>query len=290
VKLFDIGSTEELARLLLVHPSELEQVVFSRGKLYRSQRIRKASGALRILHVPQGQLKLLQQKINQHILGTVEPLRCVHGGVRGRSVITNARPHVRKAIVFSVDVKDFFPSVSSKMIRVIFEALGFRGEAADLLVQATTWDGHLPQGAPTSSAIANLSMIRVDVRLEGLAVIHRFDYTRYVDDLTFSGPERLKKFRGLIQRIVEEEGFNVNPDKIRTMHSGVCQVVTKIVVNTKLNLSREDRKQIRQNALQRAAVPRRTGNDDSSLRGQLSWLHSVNPALGVKIRHLAQLP
>jgi len=132
-------------------------------------------------------------------------------------------------------------------------------------------------------------MTRVDVRLEGLAATQGFDYTRYVDDLTISGPERLKKFRGLIQTIVEEEGFRVNPDKILTMHSGERQVVTKIVVNTKLNLPREDRKQLRLKALQHAAAPRRTRSDGESLRGQLSWLHSVNPLLATKIRCLAQV-
>lgn len=290
MKLFDISGRDELAKLLLVHPLELESVNFNRGKLYRSHRIRKANGTPRVLHVPQGPLKLLQQKINQHILGAVKPLRCVHGGVKGRSVITNAEPHVGKKIVFCVDIKDFFPSVCPKIARAIFEALGFREEAADLLVNSTTWDGQLPQGAQTSSAIANLSMTRVDVRLERLAATQGFDYTRYVDDLTISGPERLKKFRRLIQRIVEEEGFRVNPDKIRVMHSGMRQVVTKIVVNTKLNLAREDRKQIRQKALQRAVGPRRTKNCDYSLLGQLSWLHSVNPTLGMKIRYLAQVP
>jgi retron-type reverse transcriptase len=209
--------------------------------------------------------------------------------VKGRSVITNAQRHVGKAFVFSVDIKDFFPSVGPQMVLAIFEALGFRGEAANLLVQATTWDGQLPQGAPTSSAIANLSMTRVDVRLEGLASKHGFDYTRYVDDLTFSGPERLKKFRGLIQKIVEEEGFIVNPRKILTMHSGMRQVVTKIVVNTKLNLTREDRKEIRRSALQSADLPRQVRNNDNALRGRLSWVYSVNPTLGMKIRNLAQI-
>ena len=125
--------------------------------------------------------------------------------------------------------------------------------------------------------------------IEGLAVTQGFDYTRYVDDLTFSGPERLKRFRGLIQRIVEEEGFRVNPDKILTMHAGMRQGVTKIVVNTKLNLTREDRKQIRQSALERAALPKKIRND-SSLLGQLSWVQSVNPVLGLKIRQLAHVP
>ena len=289
MKLFNISSKEELAKLLLVHPLELVAVSFNRGTLYRSQRFRKANGAVRIIHVPQGPLKLLQQKINHHILDSVKHLRCVHGGVKGRSVITNARPHVGKAIVFSIDIKDFFPSVGKRAVLAIFEALGFRGEAANLLLQSTTWDGQLPQGAPTSSSLANLSMTRVDVRLDGLAAKHRLDYTRYVDDLTFSGPARLCKLRGLIQRIVEEEGFRLNPDKIQTMHSGMRQVVTNIVVNRKLNLIREDRKQIRRSALQLATMPKEARKKDNSVRGQLSWLHSVNPTLGTKIRRLARV-
>lgn len=287
MKLFNISSKEELAKLLLVHPLEIVAVSFNRGTLYRSHRIRKANGTVRILHAPQGPLKLLQQKINHHILDAVQHLRCVHGGVKGRSVITNARRHVGKAIVFSIDIKDFFPSVGTQAVLAIFEALGFRGEAANLL-QATTWDGQLPQGAPTSSSLANLSMTRVDVRLDGLAAKHRLDYTRYVDDLTFSGPARLCKLRGLIQRIVEEEGFRLNPDKIQTMHAGMRQVVTNIVVNKKLNLIREDRKEIRRSALRLATLPREERKKDHSVRGQLSWLHSVNPTLGTRMRRLAQ--
>jgi RNA-directed DNA polymerase len=287
VRLFDIGSAEELAKLLLVHPIELREVSVGRSRFYRTHRIRKANGSFRTLNVPQGPLKLLQQKINRHILDRVEPLRCVHGGVKGRSVITNAQRHVGKAVVFTIDIKDFFPSIGPRIVLAIFEGLGIRGEAANLLVQATTWDGQLPQGAPSSSAIANLSMTRVDVRLEGLATRHLLDYTRYVDDLAFSGPERLKKFRKIIERIVEEEGFTVNPDKILTMHSGMRQVVTKIVVNSKLNLTRESRKEIRRSALQFAAMPRTVRDNDCSLRGQLSWITSVNPAFGAKVQQIA---
>ena len=272
-----------------MQPHELQELRKCRGAMYRSHQMRKSNGTLRTLHVPHGELKLLQQKINRQILGKVVLLRCVHGGVKGRSVITNAQRHVGKAFVFSVDIKDFFPSVRPEMVLSVFEALGFRGDAANLLVQVTTWDGQLPQGVPTSSAIANLSMTRVDIRLEGLALRHGLDYTRYVDDLTFSGPERLQKFRKLIQRIVEEEGFIVNPDKMFTMHSGMRQVVTKIVVNTKLNLAREDRKEIRRSALQNAGLPRQVRDNDYALRGRLSWAYSVNRTLGIKIRNLARV-
>ena len=177
MKLFDINSCQELAKLLLIHPQELDEVTFNRGKLYRSRRVRKANGKIRILHLPERKLKLLQQKICRHILSTIVPLRCVHGGVRGRSVVTNAQRHIGKAIVFCIDVQDFFPSVSLQTVQAVFEALGFRTEALNLLVRATTWDGQLPQGAPTSSAVANLSMTRIDIRLEGLANKNGFDYT-----------------------------------------------------------------------------------------------------------------
>jgi RNA-directed DNA polymerase len=287
VSLFDIDSVAKLAGLLSVQPSELELASLNRGKLYRSYRIRKANGTFRTLHDPHGNLKTLQQKINRQILGVVKPLMCSHGSVQGRSAITNAKPHVGKTVVFSLDIQDFFPSISPPRVRAIFEALGFRGEAVNCLVKATTWDNQLPQGAPTSPSLANLSMIKVDVRLEGLAAKHGFEYTRYVDDLTFSGPERLMKFRNLIQRVVLEEGFTVNPAKVHTMHSGMRQVVTKLVVNTKLNLTRERRNEIRQSALQCAATDI---EEVSALQGKLSWLCSVNPSLGLKIRQIAQIP
>jgi len=287
VKRFEISTVDELARLLLIHPAELEMAIFNRGKLYRSHKVRKPSGKFRVLHEPQGPLKLLQQKIKRHILDRAELGECVHGGVRGRSVVTNASPHVGKAIVFCLDIKDFFPSVHTEAVRSIFESLGFSSDAAKLLTQATTWDSQLPQGTPTSQALANLSLTKVDARLEGLATSQGFDYTRFVDDLAFSGPERLKKFRALIQRIVTEAGFQVNPDKVFTMHSGIRQVVTKIVVNRKINLAREKRKQIRGMVLQPLSLHGDTGINE--LRGQLSWLSSVNPTLGDKFRRMAQI-
>ena len=283
MKSFDIETLADLAKLLLVHPQELADVSFNRGKYYRVQRIPKTNGTFRTLLVPQDKLKLLQQKIDRHILRRFALRTCVHDAVTGRSVLTNAKAHVGKDIVFSIDIKDFFPSVNPTTVRAIFEALGFRGEAANQLIKATTFDGQLPQGAPSSSSLANISMTRVDVRLEGLASKNGFAYTRYIDDLTFSGPNRLKKFRRLIQRIVEEEGFSVNSDKIVTMHAGMRQVVTKLVVNQKINLAREEREKIRKSALQ--AIDESDSNNPG-LNGRIVWLSSVNLQLGSKIQNL----
>jgi RNA-directed DNA polymerase len=281
---FDIRTKLELAKLLRVGAFEIDSVIEKRGHYYRPAKLPKTDGSYRMLNVPCGPLKLLQQKIKRHILDSITLFDCVHGGVLGRSVVTNARPHTKKQVVFTLDLKDFFPSVSPGTVQKIFAALGFSAQTADLLVRITTWDQQLPQGAPTSPGLANLSMMRVDVRLSTLAKKRGFTYTRYVDDLAFSGNERLMDFRRLIQRIVEDEGFSVNPAKICTMHAGMRQTVAKVVVNKKPNLPREKRRSIRQQVLTFASTPVRFRNNSNEVRGQLSWLSSVNPQLGFQLR------
>src|ERR1700743_425461 len=183
MKPFDIASIEDLDKLLRVHPHEITSVCHDRDRLYSTFRKRKGTGGVRTLNVPHGKLKLLQEKIHTHIFGVVKPLNCVHGGVAGRSAITNARQHLRKELVFCLDIADFFPSIDANRVQCVFEALGFRGEAAQILVRVTVWENQLPQGAPTSSGLANFAMTRVDARLQRLAFAHRLTYTRYVDDL-----------------------------------------------------------------------------------------------------------
>lgn len=279
---FDVQDNGSLARLLAVAPFEIEEVLANRSKYYRVFRHRKPDGRHRLIYNPEAPLKLLQQKVRTHILDLVPLPGCVHGGVRGRSVVTNARPHVRKQIVFCVDVRDFYPSVRSSTIFTIFTALGFGSAAADVLTNITTWDDHIPQGVSTSTALANLAMTRVDVRIQILANKNGFAYTRYIDDLTLSGTNRLLTFRPLIQRIIKEEGFAINPNKVATMHSGMRQVVAGIVVNRKLNVAREDRHTIRQ-ALRLLRSARSEMSVDQ-IRGKISWVSQVNPGLGA---HLA---
>jgi len=177
MKPFDIASIDDLAKLLRVHPHEIASVCHDRDRLYSTFRKRKGTSGIRTLNVPQGRLKLLQEKIHSHIFGVVKPLSCVHGGVARRSAITNARQHIKKEVVFCLDIADFFPSIDAKRVECIFGALGFRGEATRTLVRLTVWENQLPQGAPTSSGLANLAMTRIDARLQCLAFAHRITYT-----------------------------------------------------------------------------------------------------------------
>jgi RNA-directed DNA polymerase len=290
VKIFDVRTPADLAKLLTVAPFEIDAVIFNRARHYRVHSIAKPNGNPRLLHVPEGPLKLLQRKVKSYVLDRVPLCECVHGGIRGRSIKTNAREHVGKEVVFGLDVQDFFPSVNTRTVQIIFEALGFQREPAALLTQITTWNQQLPQGAPTSSSLANLSMTRVDVRLEKLARCHGFAYTRYVDDLTVSGGKRLLDFKKLIVRIVEDEGFRINPFKLRTMLSGERQVVTGLVVNAKLNIPREKRNLIRKNVLAfvRQGGPERVAARDA-IRGQLSWVSSVNAVLAQRLLKRGQI-
>lgn len=286
--LFEITDKVQLAKLLAVAPQEIDYVLRNPRRYYKPARVPKRDGSVRMLLVPRGKLRLLQDKIKRHILDKFENLECVHGGVKRRSVVSNALPHVKKSVVFSVDLKDFFPHVTPDRVFRIFRGLGFAEECAKLLMKATTWEHQLPQGAPTSTALANVSLIRADFRLQRLARKYDFSYTRYVDDLTISGGSRLLNFRKLIPRIIESEGFTVKPQKTATMQMGERQVVTRLVVNTKLNMPREWRKGVRAQVFGRLRGEE-VGVSLNSIRGQVNWLCYLNRGAGENLRGHARL-
>jgi RNA-directed DNA polymerase len=281
---FRVSTIAELAKLLGSIARELNEVVENRQRCYRTIKLAKPNGGSRILRIPDDRLKVMQNKIKHLILDRVPLLDCVHGGVKGRSAFTNAKPHVGKAVVFTMDIQDFFPSVGRNMVTTIYEFLGFDSEALAMLVDATTLDNQLPQGTPSSCGLANLAMYRVDMRLSRMAQQQGFAYTRYIDDLALSGNRRLLDFRGMAQRIVQEQGFTINPTKIKTMPASGRQIVTKIVVNQKPNLPRERCIAIRLQVAKAASSYARPSTELDRVRGQLSWLSSVNPGKALRLR------
>lgn len=278
----EITGKAELAKVLAVGPGEIDYVLSRLARYYRPQRLRKSDGNFRTLLVPQGKLKTLQTKVKEHVLDKLPWLACVHGGIKRRSIFSNARPHVDKTLVFSLDVQDFFPHVGPDRVFNIFVGLGFGDEASRILTSITTWRYQLPQGSPTSTGIANLSLVIVDSRIQRLASLHGFAYTRFVDDLTLSEDWRLLKFRNLIQRIIESEGFRVKPQKTLTMDRGTRQTVTKLVVNAKINICSERRDGLRKDVFGFL----RTQGDSAltpSLLGRIHWLRYINPEVGERL-------
>lgn len=275
-----ISDLSDLAKFLHVGPRELNYLLCRLDRQYSHRTRRKPDGSKRDLFVPSDKLKLLQRKINEHVLSRAPLLSCVFGGVRRKSVVDNASVHCGKEVVFKMDLQQCFPSVGCARVRAVFQSLGFRPEIVAVLTKLTTWRDELPQGVPTSTALANLALTRVDGRITVLQAHHDFDYTRWVDDLTFSGDHRLKRLRNLLRRIVEDEGFRVKEEKTKTMLHHEPQLVTNLVVNEKVNLPRPNRAAIKKEVIQAVAGGQAF---NPRLAGKVHWYRSVNVDAGNRL-------
>ncbi len=246
--------------------------------------IPKPNGTQRWIEEPRPLLKKVQRRILAGILNRVPPHPAAFGFVTGRSAAMAAAKHCGEAMVLTFDIENFFPGIPFSRVYALFRAVGFpRATAMPLTQICTAWGPrhhrHLPQGAPTSPALANLAVFRLDARLTGLA--RRFDatYTRYADDLTFSGDRHIAALLPIVPQILHAEGFTPNPAKTRAQPAHRNQTVTGITVNQHLNLNRAayDRLKAQVHHLT-------TGRTNATpallahLRGRLDWLSQLNPA------------
>jgi RNA-directed DNA polymerase len=215
------------------------------GRFYSSFRIAKRDGGSRLVQAPSPELKQIQHWVQGHITSRLAVHEAAHGFVRGRSIITNAQPHLAAAVILKLDIRDFFGSVRRDVVFRTFHAVGYSKKVSHLLTDLATLDGRLPQGAPTSPQLANVAAHRLDVRLSGYARKNGITYTRYADDLTFSGAFTPVEQRA-IEHIMRGEGFSPNEKKLRYLLPENRQSVTGIVVNEKLNWPRSRRRWLRQ--------------------------------------------
>jgi hypothetical protein len=293
-------------------------------RTYRYRWIPRRDGPLRLLEIPKAVLKQTQRKILAEILNLVPVHQAVHGFRVGRSIVTNAQIHCGKATVLRFDLTDFLPSVSSARVFRIFRTLGYpvvvarllmglcttrlpadvwnarpgAGEGSDYSARQRLVNRHLPQGAPTSPALANLAANRLDRRLAGLAATAGVTYTRYVDDLTFSGGFELarsrKRFETYVAIITHEEGFALNHRKTRLMRAGVRQHVVGVVVNVRPNITRAefDRiKAILTNRIRDGPESQNRGqliDFRAHLAGTVAHVAAIHPARGDKLWNLFQ--
>ena len=280
---------------------------------YRQRLCPKPSGGLRLLEIPKAGLKQVQRRLLDGLLAPVPAHEAAHGYVAGRSALTHAAAHTGRAVLLRFDLQDFFNSIPAARIHALWRTLGYPVGIARLLTALCTTrtpaavrerlmdDGgldrlgalrlaerHLPQGAPTSPALANLCCFRLDLRLAGLA--QRFDahYTRYADDLVFSGPAALRgDARALgawVGAIAEAEGFRLQARKTACVPSHRQQRVTGIVVNQRPNPPRDAFDRLKAQLHRCATRGVRPDDDPAALRGQVGWVAQLNPARGAKLQ------
>jgi len=268
--------------------------------------IPKRNGRRRIIMAPKTRLKAIQRQLNEQLVSRLPVSEHAHGFRRGRSVRTGAEPHVGRGVLLKMDLKDFFPSVTYGRVRGLLIAGGYGYPIAatlavlmteserqpvqleDRLVHVPVGQRYCIQGAPTSPGLCNAICLRMDRRLAGLARKYGWSYTRYADDMTFSGDsdESLCDIRRLARHICRDEGFEVHPDKTRVMRRGRRQTVTGVTVNDVAGLSRRERRQLRAviHRLNNPSADRPATMSETQLRGQLAWLNMLNPEQAEQLR------
>jgi RNA-directed DNA polymerase len=215
-------------------------------RFYRQFVVRKRSGGQREINEPLPSLKQIQRWILDRILYAEPVSKYAKGFVPKRSIKENARFHRKQPYLLSLDIKDFFPSIKRPRVFGIFRAFGYSQEVANILARLCTREECLPQGAPTSPALSNLFARRLDRKLGGLAKKIKARYTRYADDLTFSGSFSPGKVIKVVREVLAEEKLSLNEAKTRLMEPHQRQEVTGIVVNQRLRAARDLRRGLRQ--------------------------------------------
>lgn len=241
----DIQKPEHLARQLGMPMRALEFYMKNSEQQHYEKREQKKSGGIRLIEPPFENRKALQRAINKVLKRVILP-DFFHGSVPGKTHITNAAPHCGKPLVQKFDLRNFFPSVTSKMVERMFrEQLRCSPDVARILTRLTTFRGHVPQGSPTSSLVACLVLVPAACRMKALADKHGWDFTVYVDDLTFSGPLWLENFKSLLVGIAESHGFSVNHEKSIPLPATMEQTVTGTSVNRAVpGITRENRDEL----------------------------------------------
>ncbi|PPB49134.1 RNA-directed DNA polymerase [Arthrobacter pityocampae] len=276
--------------------------------------------APRLLEIPGIRLRTVQRRVLDHLLAPIPLHEAAHGFVPGRSARTGAALHTGADVVIALDLVSFFARVPPGRVFGVFRQAGFPEATAHALTGLCTHEvpdavlrampdggsaedrfalaralrtAHLPQGAPSSPALANLAVRRLDARLSGWAAAAGGSYTRYADDLAFSGPADLARradafVRG-VERIVVAEGHTVNRRKTRVRGAAVRQTVTGVVVNARTNVARTDYdalKAILHNCRVHGPESQRRGQADfrAHLAGRISWVESLNPQRGRRLR------
>ena len=220
---------------------------------YKSFYIPKKSGGVRKISAPTSMLKSFLTYTNKLLQAFYEAPEYITGFVPGKSVVDNAEIHIGKNYVFNTDLKDFFPSISKSRVWATLKhpPFNFNDTIADAIAGLCCTEMKiegkkcwaLPQGSPCSPIITNIVCKTLDRRLYGLAKKFKLRYSRYADDITFSGNKNVFKkvgtFQQELERIINTQHFTINDKKTRLQKKSQRQEVTGLVVSDRVNVTKE---------------------------------------------------
>ena len=278
------------AALLGVEVNRLEEILNNVSGHYQEFWMRKRSRGYRMISAPDKDLQSIQTTINSRILSSVTMIHPAAVGFRsGHSVVDNASPHLGKRYILKMDIHDFFGSIRSPRVRQTFKKIGYPENVSKVLGALCCLHRHLPQGAPTSPALSNIVGYEMDRKLAALAAEYGLTYTRYADDLTFSGDVFPKEqIIPQVKRIIRDEKFEPNHKKTHFMNQSSRKIITGVSVasGVKLTIPKSKKREIRKNVYfiltkGLAEHQRRIGSHDPAylkrLIGMLCYWRAIEP-------------
>lgn len=278
-----------LERDLAIPAKTLYAVSNSLGKHYRRKRLPKKGGGCRVLSIPDAVLKRIQRRIADVLLIHMPVSRYARAYRPGSGTLKNAQPHVGKPVLLKLDILHFFDSIRySDVKEKVFPGEIYGENIRTLLAMLCYYQDALPQGAPSSPAITNILMFDFDELVGTWCRERGIAYTRYCDDMTFSGQFDPEQTICFVRGALKERGFLLNGRKTRIQRAGQRQAVTGIIVNEKPAVPREYREKLRQELYycRRFGVAehlRRTGREiperEYALRllGQTQYVLQISP-------------
>lgn len=288
-----IFDNKHLALLLGITPIDLGKLIYSIDDYcYHEVKIPKKSGGVRTLDIPSVDLKYIQRWILDNILINMRVSVHADGFVKNKSILTNAKKHINSDCIVNIDLKDFFPTIKFDQVFSIFKYYGYTKELSYTLSKLCTHCGILPQGSPASPFITNIICLKLDKRLSALAEKYGAIYSRYADDITFSGNKSIFRILPVATNIIRYEGFSLNLDKTHISFKHQRQEVTGLIVNgNKVHVSQKYKRKLKQEIYycQKYGVSSHLQhiNDyhtfyKEHLYGQAYFIKMVEPSLGQK--------
>lgn len=217
----------------------------SQKDFYREFTIPKKNGEKRTIFEPLPTLKEIQRWILDNILNNVKVSPTAKAYIRKTSIKDNGKFHKKQNKLINLDIENFFGTISEPQVYSAFKRLGYSKQVAKLMSQICCLAGNLPQGAPTSPMVSNMVFYNMDKRIFGYCKKNKIRYSRYADDMTFSGDSFSNTIITFIKKVLNENGFNLNENKTKVRLAHQRQEVTGIVVNEKMQAKREYRRLIR---------------------------------------------
>lgn len=257
---------------------------------------------MRVIHNPDSLMRAVQYRILKEVLEKVQIPEYIYAFEKGKSIPNMAPAHVKKGVIVSLDLQDFFTSIKQHHLFSVFTKLGFGDQPARTLSEICTYKAYVPQGALTSPKISNIiTAMTFGPELKKYCDEHGLTMTIYADDVTISAEQDIIKQRGYdaakeicnhVSQVVSEWGFKVNHRKTKVMRSYQRQYVCGVVVNQRVNLQKTERNKLRamiynigRNGVE--AEAKKTGDIPASfvskLMGRLNWFGQLNPEAGARL-------